>query len=95
MAIPVGATWTFDILVSARSSTGNSAGYRILGVIENNGGTTAIVGSAPTTTIAEDISTWDVAVSADNTADALVIKVTGDATNVRWVATVRTTEVKQ
>ena len=45
--------------------------------------------------LAEDASAWDVAVEDDNTNDALVIKVTGaNSTDIRWVATVMTTEVK-
>jgi hypothetical protein len=33
-------------------------------------------------------------VVADDTADALTIKVTGDNSTIRWVATVSTAEVK-
>src|SRR5207248_9048976 len=86
MLIASGATWTFDILVSGRSSTGNSAGYRFIGVIENVSGTTAIVGSVSKTVIAEDVASWDANVSADNTNDALKITVNGDTSSVRWVA---------
>jgi hypothetical protein len=43
--------------------------------------------------LGEDDSAWDATVEADNTNDALVIKVTGSASaTIRWVATVRTTE---
>jgi hypothetical protein len=78
---------------AARSNTGNSAGYKFVGVIENVGGATAIVGAVTKTAIAEDIAAWDVNVTADNVNDALVITVNGDNTSVRWVATVKTTEV--
>ena len=93
MTIPSGATWAFEALVVARGGT-NSAGYQVKGVIENNSGTTALVGSATTTTLGEDISSWNATALADNTFDALVISVTNDASTNRWVATVRTTEVK-
>ena len=88
MSLPVGSTWTFEALVSGRSSGGNSAGYKITGVIKNGSGVTALVGSATTTVIAEDVGSWDAVASADNTNDALAIKVTGDNSTIRWVATV-------
>jgi len=91
-----GSTWVFDILVVARSTPGASAGYAIRGVIENSGGTTAFVGSPAVTTLGEDTAAWEIAVEADNSLDALLIKATGEpATTIRWVATVRTVEVMQ
>jgi len=90
-----GSTWTFEILVTARSTNGNSAGYKFEGVIENVSGTTAIVGAVVKTVLAEDVAGWDANASADNTNDALRVNVSGDATNIRWVATVRTAEVVQ
>ena len=87
-------TWTFDILVTARSDSGQSAGYSIRGVIENVGGNTAIVGTLSEEVLGEDDTTWGVTVEADNATNSLVINVTGAAgVNVRWVATVRTAEV--
>ena len=85
---------TFDILVVARSDGGASAGYRVEGVVENVGGATGFIGTPTVTTLGEDVAAWDVAVQADDTNDALVINVTGAAaTNIGWVATVRTAEV--
>jgi hypothetical protein len=95
MTIASGSSWTYDILVVARSSGGNTAGYQLLGVIENNSGTTSLIGSGVKTVLGEDVSSWDVAVSADDTNDALVVKVAGDTSTIRWVATVRTAEVAQ
>ena len=84
----------FDILVVGRSSGGESAGYRIVGLIENTSGNTAFIGTPTTTVLGEDDTSWDVTVVADNTNDALVIQVTGGSgDDVRWVATVRTAEV--
>lgn len=91
--VPSGSSWTFDILIVGRSTTGNSGHYQVTGGIENVSDTTAIVGSVTKTVLAEDVAGWDVSVTADDTNDALIITVTGDATNVRWVATVRTVEV--
>jgi len=92
MTIPSGSSWTFDILIVGRSSS-NSGGYRIVGLIENNGGTTSFVGTPTVTTLGEDVGSWDAIAVADTTNDALTVKVTGDNTSVRWVATVRTAEV--
>lgn len=95
MFIESGSTWVFEGQVVGRSSGGASAGYRFRGVIDNNAGTTSMVSPPTVEVIAEDVGAWDVAIEADNTNDALVIKVTGAAsTNIRWVATVQTTEVK-
>lgn len=96
MKIPVEGTWTFDILVSARTDAGASAGYRITGVIRNNAGATSFTGVPAVTVLAEDIGAWNVWVEADNVNDALVIKASAVGTPTaatRWVATVRTTEV--
>jgi hypothetical protein len=98
LIVAAGRTMTFDILVTARSTSpvGQSAGYRAFGVIENVGGTTGFVGAPTVTTLGEDNAAWDVTVQADNTSAALAIKVTGvAATTIRWVAVVRTAEVAQ
>jgi hypothetical protein len=94
LTIATNRTLTFDILVTASSDGGQSAGYSIQGVIENVGGTTAFVGSPSVVALGEDDTSWDVSVQADDGWDTLVVKVTGAAgTNIRWVATVRTAEV--
>ncbi|HMJ90386.1 MAG TPA: hypothetical protein VK530_11245, partial [Candidatus Acidoferrum sp.] len=95
LTIASGSTWTFEILISARSNTGNSAGYKFTGVIENVAGNTAIVGLVTKTVIAEDVGSWDTDVAADNGNDALAVTVNGDTSTVRWVASVRTSEVQQ
>jgi len=80
--------------VTGRAANGNSAACQIRGGIKNNSGTTSIVGLTTFTLLAEDVAGWDASVVADNTNDALVVKVTGAAaTSMRWVATVRTSEV--
>jgi hypothetical protein len=94
MVVPNNTTWSFDVLVTGRSNGGTSAGYQIRGVIENNGGTTALVGAVIQTVLAEDNAAWDATVVADDANDALVVKVAGTAaTTIRWVASVRTVEV--
>jgi hypothetical protein len=94
MKVPLGATWTFDILVVGRSTTGQSAGYTIKGLIENFNFTTALVGTPSIAVLAEDVGAWAATVEADDVNNTLVIKVTGSAgATVRWVASVRTVEV--
>jgi hypothetical protein len=84
--------------VAARSTApvGLSAGYHVRGVIENDAGATSFIGVPTVTPLGEDVGAWDVTVEADNTNDALAIKVTGAAaTSIRWVAVVRTAEAAQ
>lgn len=88
-------TLAFDILIVARSDAGESSAWRYEGVIENNRGVTAFIGTPAKTTLGEDDVVWDVDLIADDANDALVIKgftnQSGDT--VRFVATVRTVEV--
>lgn len=93
LTVPDGSTWAFEVLVVARSSTGDSAGYRLTGVVENVGGVMAGTFQAPQI-LREDVAAWEASAAVDNVNDALIIQVTGAvATTIRWVATVRTTEV--
>jgi hypothetical protein len=93
LVLESGRTLTFDILVVARTPGGQSAGYSAQGIIENYAGFTNFIGTPTVTTLGEDRD-WDVVVEADDTNDALVIKVVDEQDyNVRWVATVRTVEV--
>ena len=96
ISIPSGQTYLFDILIVGRSITsGDGGGYRIEGVIENTSGTTALVGSISKTLIAEDTASWDTAAEADNTNDALAIKVTGVASEtIRWCAKTTLVEIE-
>lgn len=89
-------TWLFEIFVVARRTDADneSAGYKFQGVIDNNAGTTALVGVVIKTVVAEDTAAWDVTVEADDTNDALVVKVTGEtAKTINWVARIELTEV--
>ena len=92
ISVSDGRAMSFDILVVGRSSAGTVTLSHIVGIIENTGGTTRV----PTAIVAQtytDASGGATAV-ADDTNDALAVKVTGvAATNMRWVATVRTAEV--
>jgi hypothetical protein len=57
-------------------------------------GTTTLIGTPSIDLIASDGSAWTVALTADTTNGGLAVTVTGEAAKtIRWVATVRTTEV--
>ena len=95
LTIASGRTVTFDIQIAARSEGGESAGYHFQGVIENHLGITALVGAVVPTALGEDDGTWHVTVTADDSNDSLKILVFGaNGDSIRWVATVRTTEVQ-
>ncbi|MEA3397498.1 MAG: hypothetical protein U9R05_08555 [Chloroflexota bacterium] len=83
-------TLTFDILVVGRSDAGESAGYYIWGVAENVGGTTTVW--ATTMILHEDDGNWD-ALATGIFGDHLAVQVMGHGETIRWVATVRTSEV--
>ena len=86
----------FNIQVVAFSSGGISAAWEIRGLIDRTGSSTTMNAAPIKTTpwIEDPYPAWDVNVEANDTYDALVIKVTGDTfRTIRWVATVRTTEV--
>lgn len=94
MIVPDGATWTFNIMVVARSTTGASAMWEFKGMVETVGTITTVRYATPTQTFIEGSATgWTASVP---TGGALVINVnsgTANNANVRWVASVRTTEV--
>lgn len=96
LTIAPDTTWAFEIMLVARRTDADneSAAYQFFGCIDNNGGTTALVGAVQTFTPIEDTVAWAAAVTADNTNDALVITVTGEAAKtINWVARVKTVEV--
>jgi hypothetical protein len=96
LTIPSGKILFADILISGIKSDGSAAAcYKRKVAIKNVAGTTALVGSAETIgTDIEDNAACDVAITADNTNDALDISVTGIAAETwRWVADVSGVEL--
>ena len=92
--MPTNSTWTFDIQVTARASDGTSAAYQILGAARNNGGITTLAAASKQNILVEDDPSWNAVPFAAAADNKLSIRVTGSvATSVRWVATIRTTEV--
>jgi len=87
-------TLTFDIMLAARTSVPYSAGWTAQGVIEGWGATAVgfVFGTPVITKLGDDIGGLAFTVTAES--GALVLKVTGPSSKtVRWVATVRTSEV--
>jgi hypothetical protein len=84
---------TFDGTITAMQNGAQAyASWKVEGLLVNDGGTTTLVNSA--TTVISNADSWGMALSADNTNNALAITVTGEAShNIRWVANIRTTEV--
>lgn len=98
LTIPSGKILACTVNVSGIKSDGSLGAHYIKKVmIKNVGGTTSLVGTV--STVGSDVedagaSAWDVTITADNTNDALDIKVTGAAsTTIRWVAVVRGLEI--
>jgi len=95
--VPANTTWAFTAHVSGRSSSGtNNAYYIRQGVIKRDGANnTTLVGTVQTIgTDIESDAAWDVAVTADDTNECLLITVTGvAATNIRWLAKVDLVEI--
>jgi hypothetical protein len=85
-----------DIWISGIKSDGSAAAtYRRKVAIKNVAGTTSLIGSVETIgTDYEDNVLTDVAITADDTNDALQINVTGIAAETwRWVAVVEGLEI--
>jgi hypothetical protein len=98
LTIPSGKILACTVNVSGIKADGSLGAHYIKKVmIKNVGGATSLVGTV--STVGSDVedagaSTWDVTITADNTNDALDIKVTGAAsTTIRWVAVVQGLEI--
>jgi hypothetical protein len=95
--LPNNSAYAFHGTIVARqqASAGTAcAAWKIEGLIRREGsaGTTVLVNSA--TTVLDNTPAWGMAFSADTTNGGLKIEVTGAAaTNIRWVATINTSEV--
>jgi len=87
--------WFFEIHVTGvQSDLSHALAMKFEGLVKRDGSTTSIVGGVLKTIISRTDSAWDARVVADDTNDALVVKVTGKAaTAIRWVSRVHLTEV--
>jgi len=84
---------TFSGTIVAMQNGAQAYGsWEIKGLLVNDGGTTTVPTSA--ITVIHNSSSWGLALSADNTNNALTVQVTGEAShNIRWVANIQTAEV--
>jgi hypothetical protein len=95
--LPNNSAYAFHGTIVARQQAAGGtacAAWKIEGLIrrEANAGTTTLVNSA--TTVLDNTPSWGMALSADTTNGGLKVEVTGAAsTNIRWVATINTSEV--
>jgi len=95
--LPNNSAYAFHGTIVARQQASQgtaSAAWKIEGLIRREGsaGTTVLVNSA--TTVLDNTPAWGMALSADTTNGGLKIEATGAAaTNIRWVATINTSEV--
>jgi hypothetical protein len=97
MQVPQGGSWTFQITIVARNVSGSTASFKAEGGIKNVGGTVSLIGTPTVTPIVSDagFTPTSPAIAADSTAKALVIRITGLATQrIKWVARVQTVELK-
>jgi hypothetical protein len=95
--LPNNSAYAFTgTVVARRQAAGGteSAAWKVEGLIrrEANAGTTTLVAS--TVTAISNVPSWTLALSADTTNGGLAVTATGAAsTNIRWVATIQTSEV--
>jgi hypothetical protein len=95
--LPNNSAFTFTGTVVARQQASGgtqSAAWTVSGLIrrEANAASTTLVTS--TVTVISNVPGWTLALSADTTNGGLAVTATGAAaTNIRWVATVQTSEV--
>jgi len=95
--LPNNSAFAFHGTIVARQQASGgtaSAAWKIEGLIRREGsaGTTVLVNSA--TTVLDNTPAWGMALSADTTNGGLKVEATGEAsTNIRWVATINTSEV--
>ena len=87
--------FTGTVVARQQASGGTaSAAWKVEGLIRREGtaGTTTLVAS--TVTAISNVPGWTLALSADTTNGGLAVTATGAAaTNIRWVATIQTSEV--
>lgn len=96
ISVPASVMYAFCIRIAGQVLGGSNVGFHsvIEGTIQNSSGSTTILGTNSSRVITNTNGTWSVVAEADNTNDALVIKVTGAAaTNINWVASIHLVEV--
>ena len=95
LSVASGTSLSFTIRGHGREdATGDTFGSKILGVIRNQGGVTALVGALDIVEFNDaGAATWDITAEANDGTDALDIKVTGEAAHtIDWKLTTETIE---
>ena len=94
MAVSNNNAWMFDVdIIAVNAGNNEQAGWKYSGMIHNFGGTTSLTSNLGEVEV-DPQTNWSVDVSADNTNDALVVKVTGEnSKTIKWVAFVKTTQL--
>jgi hypothetical protein len=85
--IPANSSFAFFAILTARRTDADNetAAWKIEGCIDNNTGTTALVGSSVTAIADDSGGTWVVDPAANDTNDSLEIAVTGEASKtIKW-----------
>jgi hypothetical protein len=97
VVLPNNTAYAFTGIVVARQQASGgtaSAAWKIEGLIRREANAASTVLVASTVTAIDNTPGWTLALSADTTNGGLAITATGAAaTNIRWVATVQTSEV--
>jgi len=96
LVMPDNSTYSFSILVSAKSTTSLDEGaWQFNGVISRyNGAATTVMKVVNKTKIWSSNPTWDCQIIADSTTGGLFVQGKGDGANtLRFVANVQTSEV--
>lgn len=97
LILPAKTTWTFSVKISAYNDTDGEGGWWIIrgGIRRNGSNGTALIGSLITESGTDtSLNSASASVVADDTNEALEIRVTGVASkNIRWVAVVDISQV--
>lgn len=95
--LPNNSAYTFTGTVVARQQASEGtdcAGFKVEGLIRREGSASTTVLLASNADEIDNVAGWFLSLSADTTNGGLKVEVTGaSATNIRWVATINTSEV--
>lgn len=93
LALPANSTCTATVTVTAKQrSSANSSSYVYIASATNNAGTSALEGANTVVREVEDTAGWGAAVTVDDTLDAFLVTLTGEAaTTIDWTVKVEYT----
>lgn len=93
--LPNNSAYAFSgIVIAKQSGSTNAASWKVEGMIVRGATAASTTLVASTVTAISNVPGWTLALSADTTNGGLAVTATGAvATNIRWVATIQTSEV--